>query len=87
MEMSRQSEKRTTMRMNHEDGMTQTLTTEQSTLTTKELQCMMPSCRLASELRSQIPKCFRSLHTLLGLSFCEPRYQFTCCQSIKLIHL
>ena len=31
-----------------------TLTTEESTLTTKELQCMMPSCRLASELRSQI---------------------------------
>ena len=30
----------------------------------------MPSCRLASELRSHIPKCFRSLHTLLGLSFC-----------------
>ena len=63
-----------------------TLTTEESTLTTKELQCMMPSCRLASELCAQIPKCFRSLHTLLGLSFCVPRYQFTCCQSIKVIH-
>ena len=57
-----------------------TLTTEESTLTTKELQCMMPSCRLASELHSQIPKCFRSLHTLLGLSLCLSRYQFTCCQ-------
>ena len=45
---------------------------------------MMPS--LASELRSQIPKCFRSLHLLLGLSFCVPRYQFTCCQCTKLIH-
>ena len=40
-------------------------------LTTKEVRCMMPHA-LASELRSQIPKCFRSLHTLLGLSLCVP---------------
>ena len=34
----------------------------------------------------RFPKCFKSLHTLLGLSFCVPKYQFTCCQCTKLIH-
>ena len=34
----------------------------------------------------RFPKFFRSLHTLLGLSFCVPRYQFTCCQCTNLIH-
>ena len=43
---------------------------KEGSLTTKELQRIMPSCRLASELRSQIPKCLSLLHPLLNLSFC-----------------
>ena len=44
-----------------------TLTTEENTLTTKELQCMMPSCRLASELRSQILQVFQVTSHIVGL--------------------
>ena len=36
-------------------------------MTTKELQCMMPSCRLAPELRSQIPHVFRVISHSVGL--------------------
>ena len=53
--------------------------------TTKEFR-MMSSCRWHQNYTHGFPKCFRSLHTLLGLSFCVPRYQFTCCQCTKLIH-
>ena len=47
---------------------------------------MMPSCDWHQNYVHKFPKCFRLLHTLLGLSFCVPRYQFTCCQCTKLIH-
>ena len=36
-------------------------------LTTKKLQCMMPSCRLASELRSQISQVFQVTSHIVGL--------------------
>ena len=44
-----------------------TLTTEENTLTSKELQCMMPSSRLASERRSQIYQVFQVTSHIVGL--------------------
>ena len=47
---------------------------------------MMPSCDWHQNYAHRFTKCFRSLHTLLGLSFCVPKYHVTCCQCTKLIH-
>ena len=59
----------------------ETLTTEENTLTTKELR-MMPSCDWHQNYAHRFP----SVSVYFSLSFCVPKYQFTCCQCTKLIH-
>ena len=34
----------------------------------------------------KLPKCFRSLHTLLGFSLCTSRHQFNCCRCTNLLN-
>ena len=67
--------------LNKENGqgtMTLTDNKEERLQKTKDLQCMMPHA-LASTTLTEFPKCFRSLHTLLGFTLCTSCHQFNCC--------